>query len=46
MKINRQNFEDAPHGSPVFEDIKMLKMPKTQEKKATDILTFSFKPSA
>ena len=25
MKINRRNFDDAPHGSAIFEDIKMKK---------------------
>ena len=25
MKVNQRNFEDAPHGSAIFEDIKMTK---------------------
>ena len=30
MKINRRNFEDAPHGRAFFEDTQMI---KTQKKK-------------
>ena len=29
MKINQRNFEDAPHGSAIFEDLNMIKNAKS-----------------
>ena len=30
MKINRRNFEDALHGSAIFEDIKTMRTQKRE----------------
>ena len=34
MIINRRNFEDAPHGSAIFEDIKTIATQKSRRKKS------------
>ena len=44
MKINRRNFEDAPHGSAIFEDMKMIKRPNMNLYKVSKTLNFDHVP--